>query len=441
LEPWRRNFHAVWPSLFATSMGLMAFLPTLSLYVRERFGIADAKELAFWAGIIYGAAPFSAALAGPIWGALGDRVGKRPMAIRANLAIAITTGLMPLASTPLLLLLMRAVQGVLAGYVAPAMALVSQSAPRELHGIVIARLQVAMAMGAVLGPWLGGVVNYFFGRAALFWVTSVLSAFAALQLHRRAEEVRPIAGDRRASFHEEMWRAILELLSNRVFAGLLVLVLVLRLGQNMLEPFIALFVGELGAPVWMQDFAGFCLSFRAAADPVGAATGGEQSQLALELTISAAFGIMGFVQLVFTPWWGRLADRFGPLRCLGVLGLCLAAILAATATVASANQFLLLRTAAACMMAGSMTLAYAAASKRVADGRRTLAFSLVQSCMQLGFGLGPQIGGFVAVFGTDGLVNFRQAYVAAAVLCLGASVGMFALRRVRIPGDLHATPP
>ena len=79
-------------------MGLMAFLPTLSLYVRERFGIVDAKELAFWAGIIYGAAPFSAAIAGPIWGALGDRVGKKPMAIRANLAIAITTGLMPFAS-------------------------------------------------------------------------------------------------------------------------------------------------------------------------------------------------------------------------------------------------------------------------------------------------------------------------------------------------------
>ena len=422
-------------------MGLMAFLPTLSLYVRERFGIVDAKELAFWAGIIYGAAPFSAAIAGPIWGALGDRVGKKPMAIRANLAIAITTGLMPFASTPLLLLLMRAVQGVLAGYVAPAMALVSQAAPRELHGIVIARLQVAMAMGAVLGPWLGGVVNHFFGRAALFWVTSVLSALAALQLHRRAEEVRPVVVAGRASFRAEMGRAVLELLSNRVFAWLLVLITLLRLGQNMLEPFIALFVSELGAPVWMQELAAQVLSLGAAVDATNQAPGGARSQLALELTISAAFGIMGVVQLVFTPWWGRLADRFGPLRCLGLLGLCLAGILAATSVVASANQFLVLRTAAACMMAGSMTLAYAAASKRVADGRRTLAFSLVQSCMQLGFGLGPQIGGVVAVIGTNGFVNFRQAFVAAAVLCLVAALGMFALRRVRVPEEPLATPP
>lgn len=416
MESWRRNFHAVWPSLFATSMGLMAFLPTLALYVQERFHIEDAQERAFWAAVIYGAAPFSAALAGPIWGALGDRIGKKPMAIRANVAIAITTALMPFAPTPMVLLVMRAVQGVLAGYVAPAMALVSQAAPRELHGIVIARLQVAMAVGSVLGPMLGGVINHFWGRAALFWVTSVLSGIAALRLHWCAEELPQIKPAERPSFRREMWLGLLELLGNRVFAWLLVLVVVLRLGQNMLEPFIALFVRELGPFGPVQSVCG---------DP----------QLALELTISAAFAIMGIAQWFFTPWWGRLADRFGPLRCLAILGLCLSGILAATAAVATIDQFLLLRTTAACMMAGSMTLAYAAASKRVADSRRTLAFSLVQSCMQLGFGLGPQIGAAVAVLGTQGAVSFRQTFVAAAVLCLGASLGMFALRRFGAHGE------
>jgi MFS family permease len=159
------------------------------------------------------------------------------------------------------------------------------------------------------------------------------------------------------------------------------------------------------------------------------------SQLALELTISAAFGIMAVAQFVFTPWWGRLADRFGPLRCLAVLGLCLAGILAATATVATIDQFLVLRTTAACMMAGSMTLAYAAASKRVADARRTLAFSLVQSCMQLGFGLGPQIGAAVAVCGGVGEVDFRRTFVAAGLLCVVAALGMFALRRFGSAGE------
>ena len=68
MDPGRRNFHAVWPSLFATSMGLMAILPVLALYVRERFRIDDEKELAFWASVIYGIAPLTAAVLGPVWG-------------------------------------------------------------------------------------------------------------------------------------------------------------------------------------------------------------------------------------------------------------------------------------------------------------------------------------------------------------------------------------
>jgi DHA1 family multidrug resistance protein-like MFS transporter len=409
LQPWQRNFHAVWPSLFATSMGLMAFLPVLALYVQERFGIEDPQELAFWAGIIYGTAPFTAALAGPVWGALGDRLGKKPMAIRANLAIAATTALMPLAPTPLLLLLMRAVQGVLAGYVAPAMALVSHDAPKESHGLVIARLQVAMAVGSFLGPLLGAEMTHWWGRTSLFWATSVLTALAALQLHLFAREQEPPRRADQGSFARELLRGSAALLGNRVFGWLLVLVLVLRLGQNMLEPFLALFVQELGPQAWI-------------------AARSETPALAIDRTVGTAFAVLAIAQWVFTPWWGRLADRFGPLRCLGVLGVLLAMLLVGTAAVATIDQFLVLRTAAACVMAGSMTLAYAAASKRVDPARRTLALSMVQSCMQLGFALGPLLGSAVAVLAPGDRPDFRTQFVVAGLLCAVSAVGMFVLR-------------
>lgn len=411
LEPWRRTFHAVWPSLFATSMGLMAFLPTLALYVGERFQITDPQQVALWGSIVYGAAPLAAAVCGPLWGTLGDRVGKKPMAIRANLAIAATTAVMPFLPTPWLLLGMRILQGALAGYVAPAMALVSQQAPRELHGLVIARMQVAMAAGSFLGPLLGAAVADLWGRAALFWVTSVLTAWAAWRMHQSAEEEPPVRAADGASFAGAFGAGMRALLSRRVFAGLLILVLLLRLGQNMLEPLLALFVRELGAPRWLSACE-------------------LRPELALELTIGSAFAVLAVAQWVFTPWWGRLADRFGPLRCLAWLGLSLGAVLAATAWTASIDQFLLLRALAACLMAGSMTLAYAAASKRVADSLRTLAFSLVQSCMQLGFGLGPQLGSLVAAFGRPGMVEFRYAFLAAGLLCAIAGLGMLWLRRL-----------
>ena len=393
-------------------MGLMAFLPMLPLYVQERFGINDPVELLFWAGIVYAAAPFSAALAGPFWGAMGDRIGKKPMAIRANIAIAITTSLMPLAPSPLWLLGMRALQGVLAGYVAPAMALVSQAAPRERHGSVIANLQVAMATGSFLGPYLGAEVSHWFGRASLFWVASALSAVSALVLHCFARESQVAPDEPSAGFRTDFVRACRRLFGNGVFARLLLLVLLLRLGQNMLEPVLALFVRELGP-------APFVL--RHSATPA----------LALDRTIAIAFALLAVAQWLCTRWWGRQADRFGPLRCLAWLSLGLAALQATMATVTTIGQFLWLRAAIACLMAGSLTLAYAAASKRVLDRDRTLAFALVQSCIQFGLALGPQLGALVAADGAR--PDFAAAWLTSAALCAAAGLGMLWLRRRSTP--------
>ena len=405
----RRNFRAVWPSLFATSLGLTAFLPVLALYVQERFRIDDPQEVAFWASAIFGAGPLAAACMGPLWGAMGDRYGKKRMAVRANVAIAVATSLMPFAESPVLLLGMRVAQGLFAGFVAPAMSLVTSQLPPAVHGRAIARLQVAMALGSFVGPYVGAEVAGVFGRGALFWIASVASAVSALRLQLSAVEAAPSAEARRRSFFGGFVHGSRQLLQNRVFATLLALLLLMRLGQNMLEPMVALFVAELGA--W----------------PFLSRLGGDDA-LAVDRTIAVAFGVLAVGQWVCTPFWGRLADRHGPLRCLVGLSLGLAAVLSATALVTSIGQFLLARCAVACLMAGSLTLAYAAISKRVADEHRTLAFSLVQSCIQLGVAFGPLVG--AAVARTDDGPDYRAAFAAAGALCGAAGAGMFLLRRV-----------
>lgn len=409
----RRNFHAVWPSFVATSMGLMAFLPVLPLYVQERFAIDDPVALAGWASAIYGAAPLAAAIAGPMWGVLGDRAGKKPMAIRANLAIAVTTALMPLMPSPLALLVMRAIQGVLAGYVAPAMALVVQDVPRAHQGLMIARLQVALAAGSFLGPYLGAEATHWLGRSALFWLASGLSALAGLQLWWRAHEERVAPAPERGGFFGDVARELRGLLLQPVFGWLLALLVVMRLGQNMLEPLLALFVRELGPLRVLVDVS---------ATP----------QLALDRTVAIAFAVLAVAQWVCTPWWGRQADRYGPLRCLAWLGMGLGVCFAVMTQVGTTGEFLGVRMVVACLMAGSMTLGYAAASKRVADRSRTLAFAMVQSCIQFGLAVGPMLGAAIAA-GGSGPIEFRRALVCAAVLCSAAGVGMLVLRRLTTP--------
>lgn len=395
-------------------MGLMAFLPVLALYIREEFGIDDPQQVAFWASVIFGVGPFSAACMGPVWGAIGDRYGRKNMAVRANVAIALTTALMPFAPSPLWLVLMRVGQGLFAGYVAPAMSLVTAHLPSRVHGRFIAQLQVAMAMGSFVGPYLGAEITHLFGRSSLFWVASVLSLVSALRLMASAVEAAPSAardGAPRRSFVAGFVHGVVELLQNRVFAALLLLVLVLRLGQNMLEPMISLFVRELGP------------------QPLVAAVSADEG-LAIDRTIAIAFGVLAIGQWICTPLWGRLADRSGPLRSLVALSVSLCAVQALTAMVATIDQFLLLRCLTACLMAGSLTLAYAAASKRVRDDNRSLAFAMLQSCIQLGMAFGPLLAASVSA--TAQGPDFRRAFAVAALLCGAAGAGMFLLRRVEL---------
>lgn len=408
MHPGRRNFRAVWLALFTTSLGLMAFLPVLALYVEEEFGISEPEEVAFWASVIYGVGPFSAACMGPLWGAMGDRYGKKRMAVRANVAIALTTALMPLAPSPGWLVAMRVLQGMFAGYVAPAMALVSGHLPKYVHGRIIARLQVAMALGSFVGPYVGAELTAWFGRSSLFWVASAMSALAALRVLTCAVDSPPSPSSRRASFFRSFSAGVGALLGNRAFSTLLLLLLVLRLGQNMLEPMLSLFVRELGPQPWIAAWSA-------------------SESLALDRTIAVAFGVLAVGQWLFTPMWGRMADRRGPLRCLIVLAFGLSLTQGLMAYVASIDSFLALRALLACLMAGSLTLAYSSVSKRVDDEHRTLSFSLVQSCIQLGLAFGPLLG--TAVAARDGGADFRRAFVAASLLCGLAAAGMVWLRR------------
>jgi MFS family permease len=325
------------------------------------------------------------------------------------LAIALSTLLMPFAPNPWVLMAMRCVQGALAGYVAPSMALVTQDAPLEKHGVVIGMLQVAMACGAFLGPLVGAEVSLLAGRSSLFFVTSALSFVAAVVLWlfaREGETTKPAPG---STFVGDLLQASRELLQSRAFAALLGLILLLRVGQNMLEPFVALFVTELGAQSWVAAWS-------------------KTAEHALERTIAVAFAVLAIAQWFMTPLWGHGGDRFGPLRCLYWLALLLGGVLCATASVGSIDEYLLLRGLAALLMSGSMTLAYAAASKRVARGRRTFAFSLVQSCMQFGFALGPMFGAQIAKSGSNG-VDYRSVYATAGWCCIAAGLGMAWLRR------------
>ncbi|MBK8975264.1 MAG: MFS transporter [Planctomycetes bacterium] len=415
LSYWQRNFRAVWPSLFVVSAGMMAFVPMLPLYVRERFGLAGG-DLELWAGLIYGAAPLSAALIGPLWGVLGDRRGRKPMALRAVLGIALVVGLMPLARTPLQLLGLRLAQGTLAGYIAPAMALVSADLPEERQGRTLGQLQVAVALGMLCGPWLGAEIALRFGFDAVFHVTAGCAFLSSLPVLLFARESRDtLARDGARAGVSGFFASVLGFLVSPRVLPLLGVVFAVRFAQVMVEAFLALHIDWLGPLPWLAH------------DGVG-------REDAVKRTVSWMFVVVALGQIAFTPRWGRLGDRLGPLRALAFGSAALGLLLVVLASVRDVVWFFGLRCVCAAVMAGGMALSYAAVQKRIEARQRAMAFACVQSFMQLGMFSGPLVGGVVARF-----AGLPGVFVAAGFASLGAALAIVALRRGERRAGVAAT--
>lgn len=404
MQRWRRNAAVVWTANLITAVGMMAVVPFLPLHL-ERMGVGGPGEVRIWSGIITGAAPLVAAFMAPVWGALGDRIGRKVMIVRANLAITLFIGLMAFAPGPWTLLLLRLLQGLFSGYIAPSITLVSVDAPEERQGSVASTLQTGVLVGMLAGGLVGGAVSDRFGFHAVFLMTSALSFVAVLLVSLFAVEPPVEGAERRPPVHQALRGLPIVELMRRVFADvtvllgggpmrtLLIAVFTLRFGSALADPILALFVPTLND-----------------VDPggVGLATGYTHSARAA-------------ATLFFTPLWGWIGDRYGYGRSLILCGLGCGLAQVPQAFVDSITPLLVFRFASGAFMAGVLPAVYALSSRSSSREQRGGAHGLAFSSLALAFALGPSAGGLVAAgFG------LRAVFITSAVLMLAT---VFAIRR------------
>src|SRR5215470_15829534 len=95
----RANLWVISAAQFLTLAGMTAILPLIPLYLRQ-IGVADPDAVKYWTGALASAPFVVAVFATPIWGIAGDRLGHKPMVVRAVAGIAIATIGMGFASPP-----------------------------------------------------------------------------------------------------------------------------------------------------------------------------------------------------------------------------------------------------------------------------------------------------------------------------------------------------
>lgn len=176
---WKRNFSILWSGQFMAIAGLTVLVPLLPFYMEE-IGANTTHSIQLWSGIALCAPAVSSAIAAPLWGKLGDRVGRKWMVIRALFGLSVCLFLMGMVTSPLQFVLVRLLQGAFGGVVDASSAFAGSEAPEERRGKALGSLQGAVAAGSLSGPLIGGVLVDFFGYRPVLMVMGLLTGIAAI---------------------------------------------------------------------------------------------------------------------------------------------------------------------------------------------------------------------------------------------------------------------
>jgi DHA1 family multidrug resistance protein-like MFS transporter len=357
----RLSFVVLLVSQLAATMGFTFVLPFMPIYV-QALGVEDAGDAAAWAGVINSSTAVTMALAAPLWGRLGDRVGLKPMLLRATVAGSIVIGLMGLVGSPWQLLALKTLQGCLTGTVAAATVLVSATAPAEKAGSRLGTLQMVIFVAAAAGPFFGGAFADFVGIRASFGVTAALLATSAILISFWVKEERSGA----ETDDEESGAAEGPLPYRRLGPSLLALLVIQMTIMSAAPALPGLLSTLMDEPVRVATLAGWVIATGALAASVGSVVG------------------------------GKLAAKFGARKVI-IWALLLAGISALPqAEVDSVAMLWALRLLTGLFVGTAIPVANLAIRGSVHPARQGEAFGVAGTATSTGNAIGPLAGGLLA---------------------------------------------
>ncbi|MBC7324765.1 MAG: MFS transporter [Moorella sp. (in: Bacteria)] len=186
MPEWQRNLYLLVIIQFTVTGTFLIATPFLPFYVAE-LGVTDPRYLKAWAGILMSVNALFAGLLSPLWGALSDRYGRKPMLVRSAASIAIFTFLTAFVTNVYQLLLCRILMGVFSGFSAAALSLAASTTPEHRLGFALGWLQTGQVLGLVIGPLIGGILADFFPFRTVFALAALLAVagviLAATMVH------------------------------------------------------------------------------------------------------------------------------------------------------------------------------------------------------------------------------------------------------------------
>jgi len=364
------------------SVGLSMISPFLPLFLRE-LGVAGSEEIKIWSGIVF-AAPFAvSAFMQPLWGIMGDRRGRKPMVVRAMLGLALAHALMGFSQSASQLLILRLLQGSLAGFIAPSLALLASCTPPEKTGSALGTLQSALVSGTIVGPLIGGLLAHIIGsRPIFFWTGFFCLAGAVIVIRFVKEDFVPSEKENKSYLMTNIRSVFL----SKELRTLFLLLVIVQFSVFFVAPFLALYVEFLKVS---KDY--------------------------VELATGLAFGITGITSAIAAPILGSRGDKIGHR---GILRISLAGIIVfilPQAFVTNVYQLLFLRAGLGIFVAGTAPSINTIVHRSTSAQDRGGIYGIFQSGYLIGNMAGPLLGGLMAAY-----FGLRSIFlITSLILCFG----------------------
>jgi MFS family permease len=145
--------------MFAVSVGYGVIVPILPFLIERLAGPLEPARLASHTGLLTGTYILAIFDFAPVWGALSDRCGRKPVIVLGLAGFAATVALSAMAGSLAILYLGRFLSGLCAAAITPAAyALVGDHAPSKAwRAHRFALISIAGTAGLFVGPLLGGL--------------------------------------------------------------------------------------------------------------------------------------------------------------------------------------------------------------------------------------------------------------------------------------------
>ncbi|WP_159564716.1 multidrug efflux MFS transporter [Streptococcus halichoeri] len=382
---WEQNLKVAWLGNFFTGASFSLVMPFMALYV-EQLGVAKTK-IELYAGFAVAISALSSALVSPIWGRLADRYGRKPMMLRASLAMTFTMGGLAFIPNVQWLLFLRLLNGIFAGYIANSTALIASQAPKQRSGYALGKLATGTTAGTLIGPLFGGVLAEMLGIRTVFLIVGIILFVCYLMtLLYVKEDFEPVQRSEMIP-SKILWQ---QMTHRQILIGLFVTSMIIQIAAQSVAPILPLYIRHLGQVDNLMVVSGMIVS------------------------------ALGVSSLMSSSTLGKLGDRIGNHRLL-LLALMYSFVMYFLTGLANSSLVLgLLRFAYGFGVGALMPSVNSLLTRLTPKQGLSRIFSYNQAFTNLGMVIGPFIGSHIAV-----TLGYRSVFLVTSFVVLANFVWSF----------------